>query len=207
MKRIILLLSIITFAGLWFTTAANPSPKPAAAGPGCTKSGNDGNNVLAGGRGHDVLCGLGGKDYVFGDGGNDGLRGGTGNDVLTGALGHDTVKGNTGRDRIFIVDSLGGELAAGGPGKDRCYVDPDDRTTGCEMIFVSYNQNLVSGLESLGFGVARIAEGTTPTPTPPPATTSPPPGVITVTITVTAPPVSINGGCTPGPPQPPPFCG
>lgn len=207
MKRIILLVSIVTLAGLWFATSANPAPKPAAAPTGCTKTGNDGNNVLAGGRGRDVLCGMGGKDFLFGNGGNDALRGGTGPDTLTGATAHDVVKGNAGSDKIFIVDSLGGELAAGGPGRDRCYIDANDRTRSCELIFVSYNQAQTNAMEHAAFAVAGIAEEALGSPTPPPPAPTTPPGVITVTITVTAPPVTVNGGCTEGPPQPPPFCG
>jgi hypothetical protein len=49
----------------------------------------------------------------------------------------DKVYGNRGPDTLYVNDADGLDLASGGPGFDRCYVDQGDATVSCEVIIPS----------------------------------------------------------------------
>jgi Ca2+-binding RTX toxin-like protein len=92
--------------------------------------GTAGNEELRGGPGNDVLRGQGGQDLAFGGAGDDEVHGGAGNDVLVDHRGTNQLFGNAGADRL---DARGGraDLLNGGPGKDRCVGDRNDRKRRC----------------------------------------------------------------------------
>jgi Ca2+-binding RTX toxin-like protein len=71
------------------------------------KSGNGGNNVVAGTNGSDRLNGASGNDTVIGGGGNDVLLGGNGNDILLGGSGNDVLNGGPGND--ILVGQAGAD--------------------------------------------------------------------------------------------------
>lgn len=99
----------------------------------CTIAGNNGDNVLNGTPAYDVICGLGGNDRLRGLGASDQIRGGAGNDVLYGGEGGDLVFGEDGDDIVNTIDGVeGNDVAVGGPGRDSCRTDPEDRKLSCE---------------------------------------------------------------------------
>ncbi|MEV4413035.1 lamin tail domain-containing protein [Catellatospora sp. NPDC049609] len=104
----------------------------AAAGPRCTITGTQRNDVLNGTPGADVICGLGGNDIINGQGGNDTVYGGPGRDLISGGSGFDTVYGEDGNDIISVSDRVrGNDTADGGPGFDLCSADPLDGVVSC----------------------------------------------------------------------------
>ena len=88
---------------------SSPSWQRLAAGPTCTITGTDGDDVLTGTPRRDVICGLGGDDTIAGLDGRDRLFGGGGADTITGGAGRDVLKGGRGADTLD-----------GGTGQDRC---------------------------------------------------------------------------------------
>lgn len=60
------------------------------------------------------------------------------------------------RDKTF--PGRGGERVAGGPGTDQCFVDPGDRTSGCEQVFVGPSQQSTSRLSAAVQGQGDLAE-------------------------------------------------
>ena len=82
---------------------------------------------------------------IFGGADNDKLNGGRGNDIIRGGTGNDTIRGGLGNDLLLGEegnDSLDGgvgssvDVLRGGPGRDVCFVDSSDRTSGCETVVV-----------------------------------------------------------------------
>ena len=73
-------------------------------------------------------------------------RQGTVGDVIYGLGGHDVLDANNFRndndrlfggdsgDKILANDGDGRDVAKGGAGRDICYVDPGDRTVGCNVV-------------------------------------------------------------------------
>lgn len=157
---------------------------------GCTKTGSDQRNVMAGTSRHDVLCARGGRDYVAGLAGPDRLFGDGQRDTMVGGGGRDKVYGGGGRDRLFAVDGNLGDLVDGGPGRDDCFVDPLDTAVRCEAVFRGSSLVTAKALSSAFGGQAVTAEDLIGEVAPIP----------TVTITETVPP---NCG---GNPAPPPIC-
>ncbi|WP_167088786.1 putative Ig domain-containing protein [Massilia frigida] len=91
-----------------------------------TRTGDDGNNTLAGyAERNDRIDGKGGDDWIVGRSGDDLLAGGDGNDRLDGDDGNDTLDGGAGDDMLFGGDGndllragAGGNVMAGGAGED-----------------------------------------------------------------------------------------
>ena len=74
-----------------------------------TRSGGDGNDILAGESDGETLRGGAGHDLLFGNGGDDNLDGGDGNDLLVGGGGNDTMNGGAGADTfLWLANDLGG---------------------------------------------------------------------------------------------------
>jgi Ca2+-binding RTX toxin-like protein len=73
--------------------------------------------VIRGTPSNDVICAGGGNDRIYGAGGNDSLVGGKGRDKLYGGSGNDI---------LIARDRARGDLANGGPGRDRARVDRGD---------------------------------------------------------------------------------
>ena len=113
----------------------DPSP-----GPGITRSGGHGNDVLSGSSGDDVLWGGGGDDTLQGSRGMDRLVGGRGNDVLEGGRGGDTLEGARGDDILYggseddvLLGARGDDVLYGSTGNDRLWGGGgDDRLDGGE---------------------------------------------------------------------------
>jgi hypothetical protein len=93
----------------------------------------------------DVLyerIGIGDRDRIYG------LRG---NDDMSAALytrDKDRLFGGPHGDRIVVNDNDSRDLAAGGRGRDTCYIDPGDQTRSCERI----NDTVAAFEEPPGFG-------------------------------------------------------
>ena len=131
----------------------------AGHGNDAVSGGADGDTLL-GQAGHDRLRGGGGRDRMWGGSGADRLSGESGDDYLT-ASAQSLVDGGDDDDKIYIHDEGGSipplahpsgyQVHGGrgsdsidardgrkssvdcGPGSDRAYVDPEDRTRGCEQ--------------------------------------------------------------------------
>lgn len=74
-----------------------------------TRSGVDGNDILAGESDGETLNGGAGNDLLFGNSGDDNLDGGSGNDLLVGGAGNDTMNGGAGADTfLWLANDLGG---------------------------------------------------------------------------------------------------
>ncbi|HEX9410402.1 MAG TPA: exo-alpha-sialidase [Actinomycetota bacterium] len=129
------------------------------AGPSCTITGTEGDDVIVGTVHDDVICGLGGNDslsgldgsdIVLGGSGNDQISGGTGidqvngqsgddvvvggnaKDLVIGGSGSDTLSGGQGMDFLNAQDGVSGnDSADGGLGVDACQADPGDVVTNC----------------------------------------------------------------------------
>jgi Ca2+-binding RTX toxin-like protein len=71
---------------------------------------------------------------MFGEAGDDILRGGGDDDTLIGAKGEDTLRGGAGNDILDGGVGNTSDVLVGGRGKDVCYVDSNDRYTGCEEV-------------------------------------------------------------------------
>jgi hypothetical protein len=84
---------------------------------GCTITGSQRDDRLAGTAGDDVICGMGGDDVIDGGGGDDVVYGDGGDDRIAAGTGADTAYGDAGDDRIDGGD--GEDVLAGGPGSDR----------------------------------------------------------------------------------------
>jgi hypothetical protein len=91
---------------------------------GCTVTGTDGPDRLAGTRRDDVICGLGGDDAISGGGGDDIVYGDAGADRVDGGDGDDTLYGGDGDDRLRGGDDR--DVLAGGPGADALAPDRRD---------------------------------------------------------------------------------
>ncbi len=128
---------------------------------GCSLSGDDNNEKIAGGigpdyivggGGDDALHGLGNDDWIDGGAGDDLVRGGEGDDLVDGGSGDDLVRGNDGNDYVSgftgndILEGGGGsdfiyaadgefDQVSGGPGHDVCIVDEQDDVRGCEEVY------------------------------------------------------------------------
>ena len=84
-------------------------------------------------------------------------RQGTVKDVIYGKDGHDILDANNfnkDRDRLYggdqgdkilANDGDGRDVAKGGPGRDVCFVDPGDRTAGCNEV----HERVADGKDSL----------------------------------------------------------
>jgi hypothetical protein len=79
---------------------------------GCTITGTENDDHLAGTAGADVICAFGGDDVVQGFGGPDIVDGGLGADDIDGGAGTDLLLGLAGVDRM--VGGLGGDYLNGG---------------------------------------------------------------------------------------------
>ena len=184
--RAVILVAVLTL-GAFGVVAFAQTPKA----PDCTWVGTPTRDVKTGTSGANVLCPLGGGDFVHGKAGNDVVKASAGRDTIVGGGGRDRLFGGGGRDRIFAVDDRGGELVVGGPGVDQCFIDPSDRTRGCEHTFRSNEPEMATALAVVVGSVMEIAEEL-PTVTPGPI----PPPVITI-----LPPPNCGGH-----PAPPPIC-
>ncbi len=130
----------------------------AGHGNDAVSGGRDGDTLL-GQAGHDRLGGGGGPDRIWGGSGADRLAGQSGNDYLT-ASAQSLVHGGDDDDKVYLHDEGGSvrplahasgyEVHGGagtdsidardgrkssvdcGSGSDRAYLDPGDRTRGCE---------------------------------------------------------------------------
>lgn len=130
----------------------------AGHGSDAVSGGPDGDTLL-GQAGHDRLRGGGGPDRVWGGSGADRLGGESGNDYLA-ASAQSLLDGGDGDDKLYLHDEGGSVPALAdssvyqvhggggtdsidardgressvdcGPGSDRAYVDPADRTRACE---------------------------------------------------------------------------
>jgi hypothetical protein len=85
---------------------------------------NQSDNIIerAGDNVHDQISGLRGADTIRAE-------------VFSGDV--DIVNGNRGNDWLYTNDGDGLDEAHGGPGFDRCFVDPGDETFSCEVVRVS----------------------------------------------------------------------
>ena len=97
------------------------------------KTGNSGNNFLAGTDGGDRIKGKGGDDSLRGKGGDDCLSGGTENDRLNGGSGEDLLKGGAGDDVIYAKDGEADKVRCGF-GDDTARVDAQDTVSACEHV-------------------------------------------------------------------------
>jgi Ca2+-binding RTX toxin-like protein len=97
------------------------------------KTGNSGNNFLAGTDGGDRIKGKGGDDSLRGKGGDDCLSGGTENDRLNGGSGEDLLKGGAGDDVIYAKDGEADKIRCGF-GDDQARVDAQDTVSACEHV-------------------------------------------------------------------------
>ena len=97
------------------------------------KTGNSGNNFLAGTDEGDRIKGKGGDDSLRGKGGDDCLSGGTENDRLNGGSGEDLLKGGAGDDVIYAKDGEFDKVRCGF-GDDTARVDPQDTVSACEHV-------------------------------------------------------------------------
>jgi large repetitive protein len=114
-----------------------------------------GNDLLHGHGGNDRLSGDGGNDRIYGGPGDDRMSGGAGNDRLDGQAGRDTIDGNDGNDSLVgregrdvlrggsgndsinaATDRVVGDTVDGGPGRDLCMVNPNERARNCEQVRV-----------------------------------------------------------------------
>lgn len=129
-----------------------------AAASACTQTGDDNRNFLAGTPAKDVLCALAGDDYAAGRGKSDVVKGGQGNDTLVGNGGPDVVRGQGGNDQLFANDRLSNDVVIGGPGRDRCYIDPGDTTRGCEHISTGPGPEAVRALTDATTGSIVLGE-------------------------------------------------
>lgn len=124
--------------------------------------GLDGQDRLFGGGGNDWITPHSGSDFADGGPGaddiengfdrslrwnSDTLHGGDGGDSVRsaigggGAWGSDALYGDAGNDEVdgrdsFEEASSTPDLVDGGPGNDRCVVDPDDTVVNCEDVTV-----------------------------------------------------------------------
>jgi hypothetical protein len=87
----------------------------------------------------------------IGNGDRDRIYGLRGNDDMSAALysnDKDRLFGGGHGDRIVVNDGDGRDLAAGGRGRDTCFIDPGDQTRSCERI----NDSTAAGVVPQGFG-------------------------------------------------------
>lgn len=168
----------------------------------CDVVGTGVRDVKTGSRASQVFCVLAGNDYVHGKGGDDLIRAGSGNDTAIGGVGRDRVIGSAGNDELFTVDNRGGDRVAAGAGRDRCYIDPGDHSTGCDRVFFSFSPEMARALQSNLLQVMGIAEGLLENPT---ATLPVPVPTVTIART-TVTKVVAPSICNEDPPDPPPFC-
>ena len=68
------------------------------------------------------------KDVMYGQDGQDVL------DANNFSRDRDRLYGGNRGDKILANDGDGRDVARGGAGRDRCYVDPGDRTIGCNIV-------------------------------------------------------------------------
>ncbi len=68
------------------------------------------------------------KDVMYGKGGEDVL------DANNFNFDRDRLYGGDRGDKILANDGDGRDVAKGGAGRDICYVDPGDRTVGCNVV-------------------------------------------------------------------------
>jgi Ca2+-binding RTX toxin-like protein len=97
------------------------------AAPDCTIVGTNNGETIRGTPGKDVICALGGNDKVKGGRGNDVVRSSKGNDVIRGDSGKDRLTDRAGRDQLNTKDGKRGDVASGGPQRDKIRKDKDDR--------------------------------------------------------------------------------
>ena len=68
------------------------------------------------------------KDVMYGKGGEDVL------DANNFNFDRDRLYGGARGDKLLTNDGDGRDVAKGGKGRDICYVDPGDRTVGCNVV-------------------------------------------------------------------------
>ena len=83
------------------------------------------------------------KDVIYGKGGKDVL------DANNFNFDRDRLYGGDSGDKILANDGDGRDVAKGGKGRDICYVDPGDRTVGCNV--VRDNARVASDYAKVGF--------------------------------------------------------
>ncbi len=116
-----------------------------------TANGLEGDDVIRGGQGDDGpdftitaspsnfggvggILGGGGSDVIKGGPDDDNMQGEGQNDTVVGGQGDDNALGNDGNDTIKTRDHVSGnDTAAGGANTDKCVVDAQDATDGCEQ--------------------------------------------------------------------------
>lgn len=102
-----------------------------AFGQGAVPECNPFSPTSDGTAGDDICLGTDGADRFSLGAGNDRLVAGPGNDVITAVRGRDRVDAGPGNDQIQARDDTR-DVVHCGPGFDRFFGDPGDRTRGCE---------------------------------------------------------------------------
>jgi Ca2+-binding RTX toxin-like protein len=97
--------------------------------------GNNYNNYIYGSMSADLILGYGGHDELIGSWGGDTIAGHQGNDRLYGSAGWDTLNGGEGNDMLASGADAAVDVLHCGPGWDTAYTNPEDITTGCEVIY------------------------------------------------------------------------
>lgn len=150
------------FTGRSFTVVAGVAP---ASPTGISRTGDGGNNTLAGAGGKDTLNGVSGNDQLWGYSGDDQLSGGSGNDQLYGGSGADSLYGGSGADTLSGGSSsdwlTGGDGAdrfafAAGCGADRIF---DFNYTAGDRIQLASGMNRTLTSDSRGFAVVDLGNG------------------------------------------------
>ena len=73
---------------------------------------------------------------AYGEEGDDVLEGGPKADVLEGGSGTNSYHGGPGGDIVDAANGYRGETVNCGTGVDTAFIDPGDRTKGCERVHV-----------------------------------------------------------------------
>ncbi len=139
MRRVVLLLTVISVALLLASGVALAVSKSGGNGDDLLKGTND-RDTISGGGGDDLIYGKGASDQLYGNSGADEVHGNRGDDELFSGQGVDEVYGGTGDDFINTIDERVDRVIDCGPGrKDFAVVDIDEfertlNTETCEEV-------------------------------------------------------------------------